>query len=390
MGNSSNCCAADKELGLYEQKMPDYGKLNEDIKNGLTPINDDIEQLQNFPFHYDNILRYLGLKYSVEYNGKTDIIDELPHIDIKDNIDQIARMEKKEHLGYLPIPKTGEKFKKTFVKSINFNYDSNEITDDDLNQKYPIQYFVNKNNLKEVRILRNHQSRFFIKCNGYNIDQKRSSLHFLYDYYPDSLETFITQKQLNFVNKIRVLKNLLDLVKNIHTKGIISLDLSINSLRFTSKLHQLKLVSFGNSLDLKSFWDIDRNSKINTSVNIHDSPEIVNEEVELINWTSDIWSLGIILVMVFSDRKLDIQEKEIRDAYEDRKLPGKLVEAIGMIEDVYVRGILVGLLRFDPEERPNVFEIIDVYNKLVKVMDYAESYYLGYSKSEVLGNIFVI
>ena len=69
------------------------------------------------------------------------------------------------------------------------------------------------------------------------------------------------------------MKTLIELVKTLHTTGLISLDLSISSLRFTLKKFHLKLVSYGNSFDMKSVYDIDRNTILDrTKGNIHHPP----------------------------------------------------------------------------------------------------------------------
>ena len=48
------------------------------------------------------------------------------------------------------------------------------------------------------------------------------------------------------------------------------------------------------------------------------------------------------------------------------------------IDNIYIKSIIVGLLRYDYVERPSIFNIIDVYNELIKNLKYESSYMVKY------------
>jgi serine/threonine protein kinase len=178
------------------------------------------------------------------------------------------------------------------------------------------------------------------------------------------------------------MKNLLHELMVYHCKGIISLNLSVNSLRFTPNEYYLTQCSMGNSINMFSEFDIDRNSIIDKSkFDLHTSPEIILNKVEEINWHSDIWSLGIILAMVFSDKLFETTNDELESFYANKKIPEIFYSNI---KNIYIKAIIIGLLRIDPYERPNIFQIIEIYNKLVIHLEMTDKYKLEYTKSDVL------
>lgn len=262
---------------------------------------------------------------------------------------------------------------------LNFENSHENDFENSLNRDrvFSIDYYKNENLYKELRIIRNNSNAFISKCKGYYIKENENKIYLLYDYFDFSLEKFIKNKTLDFNNKLKFLKNFLDLVKTHHCSGIISLRLSIKTLFFTHKFI-LKLTSFWNSINMNSDYELDRSCILGESnVNIFTSPEIYLKNYDQISWSSDIWSLGVILSMLFSDKVFDFRPMEY---YRSDRVPEIFFNDI---QNVYVKAIITGILRIKQSERPNIFEIIDVYNSLVDRLNLDESFKLIYSKNEM-------
>ena len=60
------------------------------------------------------------------------------------------------------------------------------------------------------------------------------------------------------------------------------------------------------------------------------------------------------------------------------------------VKNVFIKAIIVGLLRINPYERPNIFQVIDVFNQLIEKLGMDEIYKIAYSRTDVLSNILLI
>jgi serine/threonine protein kinase len=251
-----------------------------------------------------------------------------------------------------------------------------------------LEYFRNRNLLKELRIIKSHSYDIMNECSRYIIDGTKNTIYLVYEYHLHSLESLIKGNNLDFANKLRVLKNLLEAVKQLHTNGILSLDLSAQSVRFTAQEFHMVLCAFGNSIDMSSINDIERNSiMIRSKFNIHTAPECYLRKLEDINWHSDIWALGILLGQLFSEQIFDMKEAELVQYYKQKKIPELFYSEI---KNVYIKSIVVGLLRVSPLERPNIFQIIDIYNSLMSHLEQPQVMHIEYAKADVLSTILLI
>jgi serine/threonine protein kinase len=384
------CCSRDsvQNENQNEERFLPVSSLNPQLNiNHEDQIDEEIENLQKFTFSYENILKYISTSYEITYKDQTQILEKLPLLKMNfEDLSSIQQVHERETVYIWTKSTSDYKTKKYILKALRFNYDETEISPQDIKHKYPLQYFINKNIFKEMRIIRNHKTLapWFAKLQGYIIDENNYKLYFVYDYYENSLEKFIRQKTLDFNNKMRIMRMLLELIKNMHCEGIISLDISTSSIRFTQN-YNLKLVSLGNSFDMKSVFDIDRNSKMERNkMEPCLPPEIVLKHLEKINWHSDIWSLGVIFSLMFGEqgtKEIENLKSNMLGFYKEGKVPEFFYENI---DNVFIKAIIVGMLRIDPIERPNVFEVIDVYNNLVKHLHLDECYLLSYTKEEVL------
>jgi serine/threonine protein kinase len=264
---------------------------------------------------------------------------------------------------------------KFILKTMTFNKSQEK-------EQRNLEYYRTRNLLKELRIIKSHKYDTMNPCERYMIDETRNKVYLVYEYHMHSLESLIRGNNLDFNNKLRVMKNLLESIMKLHTNGLMSLDLSVQSVRFTLQQFHMRLCSFGNSIDMSSTNDIERNSvMIRSKFNIHTAPECYLRKLEEINWHSDIWSLGIILGMLFSESIFEMTETELMQHYRFNKVPGLFYQGI---KNVYIKSIVVGLLRVIPLERPNIFQIIDIYNSLMNNLEQPQIMLIEYSKSDVL------
>lgn len=381
MGGKNSCCSVDRHPE-YEEKIHSVNASNGNIINSFTPkIDFENENLEHFEFSFEKVCNYIDSSFELKYSNHLDKIKKIPNFDITE--DEINELVKLDERGIIYVLNRGDQFKtkKFILKALRFNYGNEVDIENKIYKGYPLQYFENTNLFKEVRMIRNHKNSFYPQLNGYCIHEKTQRLFFVYENYENSLEGLIKENLLDFQNKIRVMKTLLELIKSLHVNGVISLDLSVKNLRFTQKFG-MKLVGLSNSFDLKSVYDIDRNSKIEkTKIDAHTAPELLLKKFDKINWNCDIWTLGVILSMLFENEIFDYNAKYLSEVYKDFKVPPSFYTNI---HNIYIKSMIIGILRIEPSERPNIFEVIDVYNLLIKQLCYDEDYKISYTKDEVL------
>jgi serine/threonine protein kinase len=392
MGFSQSVCCHKQVVIENEERFEPVTSFNPLLYTPKLEI--DSEVLETFEFSYSNILKYLSSDYEINYKQTKNYIEKLENLEItQEDLENTQLFEKNEALTYnsslnnlLILEKKFKNIRpnKFILKSLNFNYDKNLMTTpEEIKTKIPLQYHINKNIFKELRITRNHNHQLFIRCKGYAVDEVNCKIHLLYEFYENSLFNFIKNKLLDFTSRIRVMKNLIELVKALHTDGIISLDLACENIRFSPKKFHLKLSKFVDSFDMKSGLDIDRNSKMEINkVKTYYAPEVALKQIDKISWHCDIWSLGVILSMMFCNHLHHIESETLIKLYKSGTVPPEFYQGI---EDVYLKSFVIGLLRMDPCERPNIFEIIDVYNKLIEHLNFEREYYIEYTKDDVFG-----
>ncbi len=116
-------------------------------------------------------------------------------------------------------------------------------------------------------------------------------------------------------------------------------------------------------------------------------------------WQSDLWNLGIISSQLFSDAlevfkdiKTSIKEnhdkliEDIREFYLNST--NSLPDICWEIENIFIKSIVMGILRKNYEERPSIFEVVEVYNELVNYLNYDKSFKISYHASEQKSKFF--
>lgn len=331
---------------------------------------------------YESVTYYLNCNIEIiddEIKGNKVIVDKLQKFQFSQN--EIHSMIKisKRNLVFSISTQINVTQRKFILKAMDFNISETQ----DIKEK-ELALHRNKNLFKELRIIRNTSSRFINKCKGYFINEHEKRIYLVYEHFDHSLENFIRNKTFDFENKIKFFKTLLELVKMLHCSGIISMDLSVKNIFFTNKF-ALKIAKFIKSINTKTNYDLDRLFTFTKDhLNIFTAPEIYLNNFSQISWQSSIWSLGVTLSMLFSDRVFDINPLE---NYKQDNIPDILHTNI---ENIYAKSIIIGILRLNPIERPTIFEIIDTYNSFISKLNLGTEYNLLYSTQEVLSKILLL
>lgn len=270
--------------------------------------------------------------------------------------------------------------------------------------------------------------KFTTQCKGFSIDQKTKNIFFLYKYYEKSIRELILEPHVSCSNKEYrdvLFKQILEIILFFHSQHIFSLNLVFDNIKITRK-NTMKIVSLKNAYFTNSndefinqvyssyhFSNMD-NVKINfppqfyncnsrliskfyvpnecESICSNNSSFNCKKDTQLLlnnkcSWTIDIWSLGVLLSFIYSDKVADYnafyfnnnntfdqetklnnsiyidQQYNIYDLYYSRQkiLPENLFTNINLKENI-IKSFIVGILRYNASERPNVFEIIKNYN----------------------------
>jgi hypothetical protein len=391
MGNTNFWCCKNK-ITEKEVRFNEQIDDNNDISFAKTSLNIKNKKFSSW-LNQGNVINYFkGNIKETEYKIEREKMEEF----IVDK-DDIIRAEKiyielnnTENFNYL-ISKYSfdddDTLKNFMLKIVDLNFcEENQIfASGDSNSIKKIQF--NRDNLKELVILRRHPNKFITRPLGYFHSVTDNKIFIAYEHYQNSLEYFISNKSLDFVNKMKILKNILELAKFLQTEGLFSLDLNIRNLRFTKK-YLLKFCSLENSFDINSDLEFTKFTKFISNKHIHLAPEIVLERFHEASWLTVSWSIGIIISMLFSDRIFEYEEK-FKKIYEAGSIPSILYEGI---ENIFIRCMVLGILRIEPYERPSLIDIIDVYNELLeKLKDNlhdVEILKLRYEKEDFESNIY--
>lgn len=371
---------------------------------------DKNDKLDPYPYFFDHIKE--ELKDLESYDVKKDVFDQFE----KD----------RENMHYFSMPNIlwGDEKDELMVKVIDFNHENSNIHSADVDEqggyeklrknktnnlegqnndmKLEIRRF-NRRLIKEVKLFTNRdlQNRYIPKCHGYFIDDEMRRIYVAYDHFDKTLDMFLRNRLLkSFHNKVRVLKSLIEVMIHLHSKGVVSLDLSPFSIGFSDKGNVFKLLTFGNSVKLDENSSILRESLLDRlSFDFFTAPEIfLNTEIMLrFAWAPDIWSIGVIAMCLFhkNDRFYEdflgdeskFQSKE-QDLYEKNGVFNSNVFFnyfdVTKIENVYMESLISAVLRPDPIDRPNIFEIADMYNNIVDALKLGNEYEIIYHQEEVL------
>lgn len=285
-----------------------------------------------------------------------------------------------------------------FLKVIDFNPEVINLPD--LHPKKIKNMKLNKRLFKETMLLSQLQARFLNKPVGFFNNRDSQRVYVMFDYIDNRIHDLIIGKKLGpFLNKMRLFKNLIDMLIFLHINGIISYDISPFSIGVYGEKNEVKLLTLGNSVRLiGEAIDILRESWFDRSkFDFFIAPELYLNKQNLLRycWAADIWSLGVLAYTIFRDDsysfydKLDsvFAEKE-KDIYtEDRQyVAEKFYETfdVNKIDNPFMKAVITSMIKMEFTERPNIFEVADNYNKVCRFMELDEEYEIVYKKNDVI------
>jgi hypothetical protein len=306
----------------------------------------------------------------------------------------------------MPLNKLKKLFEDNHINCIDLNKEKREIIDD-LTFRVVLQtplnksktyiakkigideqdgvFLINLRAIKELISIIDIKSKYISKPKSYFIENK--VVYILFKNYEMSLLDMLQNYSIDFVNKVKILKMILEVVKSLHTKGVVSLRLSPHSFKLSKNL-SLKY-------DSEMFFNIQFQKKINSLFNSkykhsdkYISPEIYLLQLSDISWHSDIWSLGILISLLFTS-KIPENNKTLIEYYKSGIIPREFYK---YIDNIFIQSIVLGILKLNPYDRPNIFEIIDNYNNLIRLLkslseSFNSDFYIINTKEEFIRNI---
>ena len=141
-----------------------------------------------------------------------------------------------------------------------------------------------------------------------------------------TLEEFFNTSKPSLKDTLKILISLAHTLGEIHQEGIIHKDLNIKNI-LVSKDYSLKIIDFGNStkLNLKSFELSNPKHLEGTLAFI--SPEQTGRMNRVVDFRSDLYSLGVIIYWVFGGKKPFESEDELELVHDHiARIPSPLVE----------------------------------------------------------------
>lgn len=339
-------------------------------------------------------------QYYVAYSTVTFDVRDLTKYEIDEDLFQSCEDQRGDR-HYFKMKNILENYnegKEIFIKVLDFNPEILELQD--INPIKIKNMKINKRIVKEFLIIQNLQARFIEKPIGYFNNRSSQRLYLIYEFVPRRLHDLIAESRLGpLYNKLRLLKNLIDVVMFIHCHGIVSLDISPYSLGVIGESNSTKVLTFGNSVKFTGeAIDILRESWFDRSkFDFFVAPEIYTNRTILLRycWAADIWSLGILAYIIFRndyakfydslDEEFVMVENMIYsdDGSYDEERFFEIFD-MGKIENPFIKGLITSMLKMEFTERANIFEVADNFNKIIRILDIEEEYEVTYKKSDVL------
>lgn len=252
------------------------------------------------------------------------------------------------------------------------------------NAVYKIADFSQMNDLIALKLFNEYLSILTLKQNpqvlrsyGYYVDRDKKVFGFLYECLDDTLEHYLFLKSIDYEKKLIILKKIVEAIIHAHSKGIILMDISPRSIMFDNNW-KMRIAKFGKIfLILENSVNRERpflNSTIEFTNRTNIAPEILLDQAGS-SPECDIWSLGVLIVQLLTGVTSYLYEeplptmkdseikKKLLDNLKNKRTPTILENIDNSIENLPLKAIAIGLLRFEPSERPDIFKVADVLNQ---------------------------
>jgi predicted ATPase len=132
------------------------------------------------------------------------------------------------------------------------------------------------------------------------VNYKNSLFMVMEDFGGQSVAQELKSKDLNFLEKLLLAMNITDALAQIHKNGIIHKDINPNNIIWNCETGQLKIIDFGIAAELSK--ERPQKSYILEGTLPYISPEQTGKINRIIDYRSDLYSLGIVLYELFTGR----------------------------------------------------------------------------------------
>lgn len=374
----------------------DNSKLENNTTQNAIISRGNLEEVELYPEH-DNLTfekHFRTEKEIINFHNSLNILNQLQKFDVDETIFSSFEIQREES-QYFKIENIIEDYnaREIFVKVLDFN----EKRKNDKEKFYMI-FKKNKRIIKEYKIINSLRHRSIPQVLGYFADTLHQRIYLMYENHDITLHNLIFENKLgSFINKIRILKNLIEAILYYHLNGVLSFDLSCETIGISKKTNSLKILTFGNSINLTEKKDYFYENWFNRfSFSIFTSPELyLNRPImSKCAWGSDIWSLGIICSIIFQNNYKDFYmeifkefDKNEKMIYSEKEKFNKkfLLKCLFFenIENPLIKAFIISLINEDPLLRPNIFQVVDYYNKIISFLKLDSEYFISYNKNDV-------
>ncbi|ARF10989.1 serine/threonine protein kinase [Hokovirus HKV1] len=172
----------------------------------------------------------------------------------------------------------------------------------------------------------------------------------LLDYLVDNYDKF------TLINKLKIINQLLNIIKYLHDSNIVHRDIKLENIMLNENTFDVKLIDF-------NFATVTTNILLTKYCGsmLYAAPEII-DHLPYLGKPSDIWSLGVIIYMLFKGKPLFGDDSKTHASLICNKIP---IDYTNLSVDCI--NFLNCMLKYEPDKRKNIDEIIiefDIFDKL--------------------------